>query len=326
MIPLPLLPPASLSRSAVRRNHLSRGTDGDLSDVWARSGTVGVLSHRGYLLVAAGRLFTVSPADVPPGGTQIYLGIDPEGRDYIGIDLDDEGRTAVDQRLARDRDRDAEDFLDSPSGIHVTEPTWLGLRQIATELNDVDAGLACALVAVGNWHRTHTHSPRNGSPTEVVNGGWVRRDPGTGSEHFPRTDPAVIMAVVHTSPDGTERILLGNNAQWPEGRYSLLAGFVEPGETLEAAVIREVWEEAGVLCESPAYMGSQPWPFPSSLMLGFTAEATSLDLRPDGAELFAARWFTRQELLAEIEAGSVAVPGEVSIAGQILSSWLTAGS
>lgn len=311
----------------MRRNHRARGTDGDLSGIWTRSGTRGVLAHRGYVLVGSGRLFTVGAAEVPPGGTQIYLGIDAVGADYIGIDLDDEGRSAVDDQLARDRDRDAEDFLDSPStGIHVTEPTWMSLRHIATELTDLDVGLACALIAVGNWHRAHTHSPRNGSPTEVIRGGWVRRDPQTGSEHFPRTDPAVIMAVVHTADDGTERILLGNNVQWPADRYSLLAGFVEPGETLEAAVVREVWEEAGLVCIDPRYVGSQPWPFPSSLMLGFTAEAISPDTTADGEEIMRVRWFTRDELTAEIAAGTVGVPGEVSIAGQILFSWLAGGS
>lgn len=327
MRPLPLLEPASLARSSVRRNHLSRGTDGDLSAVWARPGTRGVLAHRGYLLIASGHLVTVTADQVPEGGTQIYLGIDPDGADRIGVDLDDAGRSAVDARLAAERDRDAEDLLDGPTtGIHVTEPTWLDLRHVATELDDLDIGLACSLVAVGNWHRTHTHSPRNGSPTRPAVGGWVRRDPETGSEHFPRTDPAVIMAVVHTDGDGTERLLLGNNAQWPADRYSLLAGFVEPGETLEAAVIREVWEEAGVDCVRPVYVGSQPWPFPSSLMLGFTAEAVSRDTRADGDEITRVRWFTREELTAETAAGTVWVPGDVSIAGQILSAWLAGGA
>ncbi len=327
MRPLPLLEPASLARSDVRRNHLSRGTDGDLSEVWARTGTRGVLAHRGYVLIASGRLFTVDAADAPATGTQVYLGTDAEGTEYIGIDLDDAGRSEVDSRLAADRDRDAEDLLDGPAtGIHVSDPTWLDLRHVATELGDLDIGLACALVAVGNWHRTHTHSPRNGSPTVPMHGGWVRQDPDTGSEHFPRTDPAVIMAVVHTDDSGTERLLLGNNAQWPADRYSLLAGFVEPGETLEAAVIREVWEEAGVDCVRPAYVGSQPWPFPSSLMLGFTAEATSMDTRADGDEITRVRWFTREELAAEVAAKTVWVPGEVSIAGQILSAWLAGDS
>jgi NAD+ diphosphatase len=130
------------------------------------------------------------------------------------------------------------------------------------------------------------------------------------------------MAVVHTDPQGEEHLLLGSNAMWPEDRYSLLAGFVEPGETLESAVIREVHEEAGIVVRAPRYLGSQPWPFPASLMLGFTAEADSMETSADDDEITALRWFTRQELRDAIAARQVAVPTTVSIAGQILHGWL----
>lgn len=323
MKPLPMLQPASLARSAVDRNDVARGSDGDLSELWQRSRVHGILAHRGYLLVASGGLVPVTEADVPEDSTQIYLGVDDTETHWIGIDLTDEGRAAIDSSLAAQRDRDAVDFLDAPaSGIEAAEPTWLPLREIAEALSERDAGLACELVAVGNWHRTHTHSPRNGAPTVPMRGGWVRKDPEAGSEHFPRTDPAVIMAVVHTDDDGTERLLLGSNAAWPEDRFSVLAGFVEPGETLENAVLREVWEEARVPCRNPRYLGSQPWPFPASLMLGFSVEAQTLDFQADLVEISGLRWFTREELREQVDTGAVSVPGSVSIAGQLISAWM----
>lgn len=326
MIDLPLLQPASLARSASQRNHTDRGPDASLEVVLVRPSTRVLLAHRGSLLVARGHLVRFAVDDSAGlTGTRIYLGKDAQDTDFIGIDLDDEARVEVDRRIAGDLDTDAEPQLEDPAtGIDVSVPTWLNLRDVGLSLDDLDVGLACELVALGNWHRAHTHSPRNGLPTEVVAGGWVRREPTTGSEHFPRTDPAVIMAVVHTDPDGTERILLGNNALWPDHRFSLLAGFVEPGETLERAVIREVHEEVGVVCHSPKYLGSQPWPFPCSLMLGFVAEAESRDTDVDVEEISHARWFTREELRSELAAGTIWVPGTVSIAGQILEAWLGA--
>lgn len=323
MKPLPMLEPASLARSAIDRNDMARGADGDLSELWQRPRVHGILAHRGYLLVASGGLLPVAEQQVPHDSTQIYLGVDDTDTHWIGIDLSDDGRAAVDASLSAQRDRDAVDFLDAPSsGIQAAEPTWLSLREIAEALSDRDVGLACELVAVGNWHRTHTHSPRNGAPTVPMRGGWVRRDPEAGSEHFPRTDPAVIMAVVHTDDDGTERILLGSNAAWPADRYSVLAGFVEPGETLENAVLREVWEEARVPCCNPRYLGSQPWPFPASLMLGFSVEAETLDFQADMVEISMLRWFTREELREQSASGAISTPGSVSIAGQLISAWL----
>ena len=150
-----------------------------------------------------------------------------------------------------------------------------------------------------------------------VNGGWVRRCPTDGSEHFPRTDPAVIM-LVH---DGGDRCVLGRQAVWPEGRFSILAGFVEPGEAAEAAVAREVDEEVGLPITDITYAGSQPWPFPSSLMLGFTARATGSTLHLRDGELAEARWLTRDE----VRAGVVRLPPPVSIAHRIITDWLAQG-
>ena len=147
--------------------------------------------------------------------------------------------------------------------------------------------------------------------------GWVKACPNDASEHFPRTDPAIIVAIT----DKDDRLLLGANAQWGGKRFSTLAGFVEPGESLESAVIREVAEESGVAVANPRYMGSQPWPFPCSLMLGFTATALGTELRPDGVEIIDLRWFTREELAAQIRSGEIGVPVGVSIASALIEDW-----
>ncbi|WP_209325067.1 NAD(+) diphosphatase [Brevibacterium renqingii] len=321
MKPLPLVQPISLARHGIDRDHLTRGGDGDLTEIW-ESEAVPVFEHRGSLLVAAGGLFLGDRDLVPEGQTEIYLGRDAQGARYIGVSLDDAGRSRLDSALEIFRARDASDLLTAPGGIDSTEPVWLPLRQLAEALDDVQVSLACEVVGVGNWHRAHQYSPRTGAPTAPALGGWVRRDPETGSEHFPRTDPAVIVVIVNTDDDGVERVLLGNNAAWEADRYSLLAGFVEPGETLERAVIREIWEEAHLEVTDPRYLGSQPWPFPCSLMLGFSAEAPSREFAADEAEIASLKWFTRDELRTAIAEKAVRAPSTVSIAGQLLYSWL----
>lgn len=322
MKPLPPVQPISLARHGIDRDHLTRGQDGDLSEIWA-AGAVPVFEHRGTLLVAAGGLFLGDRSLVPAGQTEIYLGQDPDGFRYIGVSLDDDGRSHLDSAMELSRARDASDLLTAPGdGVDSSEPVWLPLRHLAESLDDVQVSLACEVVGVGNWHRSHQYSPRTGTPTTPALGGWVRRDPETGSEHFPRTDPAVIVVIVNTDESGVERVLLGNNAAWEADRYSLLAGFVEPGETLEHAVVREIWEEAHLEVVNPRYLGSQPWPFPCSLMLGFSAEAPSRDFAADQAEIASLRWFTREELRSAIAEGQVRAPSTISIAGQLLCSWL----
>ncbi|PZR55501.1 NAD(+) diphosphatase [Xylanimonas oleitrophica] len=199
---------------------------------------------------------------------------------------------------------------------------WLGLRGLEG-LDELQQGLATEAVALVNWHAVHRHCPRCGAPTQVRRAGWVRWCPVEERELYPRTDPAVIMAVV----DDADRILLGHAAHWPPGRYSTLAGFVEPGESLEQAVRREVAEEVRVtVADGPGdvvYRGSQAWPFPASLMVGFRARVAGRagDVAPDGVEVTAARWFTRAELLAAVEAGDVLLPGRVSIARALIEEW-----
>ena len=192
------------------------------------------------------------------------------------------------------------------------------LREAAALLNDRDAGLFTHAVALANWHATHTHCPRCGTPTVTVAAGHAQRCPVDGSEHFPRVDPAVIMLV--TDPD--DRCLLARNRRWPERRVSILAGFVEPGESAEQAVAREVGEETGITVGRVRYVGSQPWPMPQSLMLGFRASAAGdLEIRVDDDEIAEAHWFSRDELRSALASREILLPPPVSIAHRLIESW-----
>jgi NAD+ diphosphatase len=210
----------------------------------------------------------------------------------------------------------------------------IGLREAAGILSQADGGLAAYVAALLNWHRRHRFCANCGNPTAVGEGGLTRHCPVCGTEHHPRTDPVVIMLVT----DG-ERLLLGRQAAWPSGRYSALAGFVEPGEGLEEAVAREIREEAGVEIGRPRYIASQPWPFPASLMLGFSAPYASGEARIRDEELQDVRWFERAELegaAAEDDdgwgpahpagdpGGPLKLPPRLAIARRLVENWLSA--
>ena len=198
-----------------------------------------------------------------------------------------------------------------------TDPTLRTLRQAGAGLDDVGAAAFCTTLALANWHRTHGHCPRCGAPTAPDLGGWIRRCPNDDSEHYPRTDMAVIVAVV----DSDDRILLARGRGFRTNGMSVLAGFVEPGETLAAAVAREVVEEVGVRVAEVSYLGDQPWPFPSSLMLGFTARALETRLVLQEDEIVSARWFTREQLAEAVSDGSVVVSGRISISRRLIEHW-----
>ena len=172
-------------------------------------------------------------------------------------------------------------------------------------------------VALEGWHARHRCCPRCGQATDPELGGWVRRCAADGSEHYPRTDPAIIVLVI----DDRDRALLARQTRWPSGWMSTLAGFVEPGERAESAVRREVAEEVGVVVSSATYLTSQPWPFPGSLMLGFHAVAGSTELRPDGEEIAEAEWFTRESLARAAADGRVRLPPSISIARWLIEQW-----
>ena len=216
--------------------------------------------------------------------------------------------------LGLDEHGDALFALDAPGAA-----SEVGLREAAALLSHEEAGLVAQATALVNWHRRHPRCSVCGAPTAVEEAGYLRRCPECGAEHPPRTDPVGIMLVI----DG-DRALLGRQARWPPGRYSALAGFVEPGESLEEAVAREVREEAGVEVRDPRYASSQPWPFPSSLMLGFYADWVSGEPAARDGELEDVRWFGRDELDA-IRSGRVSgmhVPPPIAIARTLLDGWL----
>jgi len=197
---------------------------------------------------------------------------------------------------------------------------WIDIRSHVEALSDEETGIFTTALALGKWHSSARFSPATGNDTLPEQGGWMRRDTVSGREIYPRTDPAVIVLVT----DDRDRVLLGSNLLWNKDRYSLLAGFVEAGESLEGAVHREIEEEAGIQVSDLQYVTSQPWPFPQSLMLGFTAKLAegqnSEDIVPDASELAALKWFTRDELLDPDS--PVKLPGSASIARYMIDNWL----
>jgi len=195
------------------------------------------------------------------------------------------------------------------------------LRQLLPLLPAAAAELATLATALVAWHRSAGFCPRCGQATVVYAAGASRWCPGCAEELFPRTDPAVIVAVT----DDTDRLLLAHQSAWQPGRFSILAGFVEAGESLEQAVHREVAEETGLSLDRLRYVASQPWPLPRSLMLGFRAHAASGPLRPDGVEISQARWFSRLELSQAVANQSVSLPGSASIADHLIRQWWEEG-
>ena len=193
----------------------------------------------------------------------------------------------------------------------------VSLRILGPSIAPDEASLAVHAVGLARWHQTHPHCSKCGALTTIAQAGHTRVCPSCGTEHFPRTDPAVIMLIT----DGQDRALLGRNGAWPENRFSTLAGFVEPGETLDDAVRREVKEEAGIIVGDVKYAGSQPWPFPSSLMLGFFGTALTFDVTVDSDEMAEARWFSRQEITEATASGELLFPPSVSISRWLIDQW-----
>ena len=291
----------ALARGEVDRSTARRSDADWLVAAWADPGTRVLVVDDGQALVRSGdahaELVFVAPGQAPEG-VRFLLGTDAGGVVYFGVS------TATPEISA------AESVAD---GLRLAS-----LREVGALLPDRDAGLFTHAVALANWHDTHTHCPLDGAVTVPDPGGHSTTCPVDGSEHFPRTDPAVIMLV--TDPD--DRCLLARNAAWPGRRVSILAGFVEPGESAEQAVVREVAEETGIVVTSLRYLGSQPWPMPRSLMLGFRAQAPAGQvIAVDQEELAEAHWFSREELLAAIQARELALPPSVSIARHIIEDW-----
>jgi NAD+ diphosphatase len=192
------------------------------------------------------------------------------------------------------------------------------LRTIALDLPPTDAAMLATAKAMFEWRRRHRFCAVCGHASEPAEGGWKRVCPSCKAEHFPRTDPVVIML-----PTRGENCLLGRQAAWPKGTYSALAGFLEPGESIEEACAREIWEEAGLRTASVRYHSTQPWPYPASLMIGLIATVEEGEAAPDQTELEEVRWFTREEARVLVKAGipGARAPGSVAIAHQLIKAW-----
>jgi NAD+ diphosphatase len=299
-------PPGSVEIALSRRTHErigGRRTDAAwLEEVWADPGTRVLVLSGSRFPVVEGTDGAVSVAwrgpDRAPEGLRLLLG-EQAGAVYVAVVT---GEAPEDGSAEPPHD-------DNPE-------RWETLRGAGPRLVPEDAGLVVHAVALAEWHDAHRFCPRCGSPLVAADGGHLLQCSGCGRSQFPRTDPAVIMLVT----DG-ERALLGRQAAWPPGRYSTLAGFVEPGESLEDAVRREVMEEVGVEIGEVSYVGNQPWPFPASLMVGFFAHADSTVIDVDGDEIEDARWFTREEIASLAGEGTVVLPGGFSISRALVEAW-----
>jgi NAD+ diphosphatase len=294
------LPP--LARSALDRDYLLRANPELFTVLGSYSTSMALLMHRGKVLLTQHSALSLVPFSSAPSSEVVaYLGKTLEASTSLpagsGICLVVLDKAQADQ-------------------IEPDVSKWISLRASGAGLSDLDAGIFTQALALANWHQNNTHCPRCGNPTTIEQGGWVRKCSADELEIFPRTDPAVIVSIL----DENERILLGSQGIWEENRWSILAGFVEPGESLEAAVVREMKEESGLDVFDASYIYSQGWPYPASLMLGFSARANSSQpLRPDGEEISKLRWFSRDELAAE--AKDLLLPGRASISRAMIELW-----
>ncbi|MGX9356445.1 NAD(+) diphosphatase [Roseobacteraceae bacterium S113] len=289
---------------------------GDLGALIADASTRTILMWRGKPMIHADALVRVA-LDHPilaDAGQPILLGRDAAGA-ILAHDL-----SAWEPAFLDETQMGA--FLDPTLQVHPAlsdDHTFAELRSIMTRLSPRDAELAATAKAIYEWHRTHAFCSRCGQPSEMQMAGWERQCPSCAGKHFPRTDPVVIMLITYGNS-----VLMGRSPGWPEGMYSLLAGFVEPGETLESAVRRETFEETGVRVGQVDYLASQPWPFPASLMFGCKGVATSDDIEIDPNEIEDAMWVTREEM-ADAFAGAhpVLKPARKgAIAHFLLRNWL----
>ena len=291
----------ALSRAGVDRAGLLRSDTAWLERSWADPATRVLVIRDAEALVADrdGRLELVFvPPSGAPEGTRFLLGVDADDVAYWGVNAAGEEGTGP--------------VPESPDA----KP--MPLRSAGALLSDRDSGLLTHAVALSLWHQSHTHCPQCGTATVPAPAGQLTTCPADGTEHFPRLDPAVIMLVV----DPDDRLMLARNALWPPKRMSVVAGFVEPGESAEQAVAREVFEETSIVVDQAQYLGSQPWPMPRSLMLGFTARAKpGQRIAVDDEEIGEARWFSRDELRTAIDAGELGIAPSSSIARRLIEFW-----
>lgn len=292
--------PIPLTQTGVDRTARLRSDSDWLEAAWADPKTRVIVVEDSQALMRTGdgaaELIFVEPEQAPDG-IRFFLGLDPDGVAYFGvIGTPPEPEPEPEDNIAVKR---------------------AGLREAGHLMADRDAGLLTHAIALANWHAVSHFCSRCGSPTEPIMSGHARKCTNDGSEHFPRCDPAVIMLVA----DPDDRCLLARNAAWPEHRVSILAGFVEPGESAEQAVAREVHEEVGLVITGLRYSGSQPWPMPHNIMLGYRAEVTDPEIKVDEDEIAEAAWYTRDQLREAIESGELLMPPSPSISRWLIETW-----
>lgn len=286
--------------------------DGDARDnselfdaLWLEAETRIIVLHKGKTLIQEGGLRLLNTEQATAGKYRVYL-----GRTSLALGDQREG-TAIVLSVLSDN---------AAKAIEPDDTKWHELRRSGSGLHPRDAALFTQALAIHNWHETHQHCPNCGAITVMQQGGWSRLCVSEDRQLFPRTDAAVIVSIT----DDQDRLLLGTQGSWDQNRWSILAGFVEAAESLEAAVIREIKEESGLLVTNPVYLGSQSWPYPYSLMLGFSAQVDPSNspesIRPDGIEIAKLRWFSRDELKAE--AMDILLPSRISIARSLIEHWL----
>jgi NAD+ diphosphatase len=341
-----------LARTSLDRAAHHRKDDDWLAQAWKTGLVLIIDSTKGGRALVTRRpdgtpTLVLIGADEAPEGERLFLGVDPAGVPIFAVDapLPEAGGPALSEPGGPALSEPGGPALSEPGGpagpeagvaaapdASAAEPRTL--RDVGDLLDPRDAGILTTAAALVNWHASHRFSPRNGQPTTVIEAGWSRID-ADGRAMWPRTDPAMIV-LVHDGVAGPEgRCLLGHNAAWPETggvrRFSCLAGYVEPGESTEAAVVREVLEEVGVRLRSWHYEGSQSWPYPGSLMLGYTAVADrDQPIVVDPEEIDEARWFTRGDITQMIAGDYVEpqsgvrmnLPMRSSIAFYLIECWL----
>ena len=290
-----LLSRAAVDRAAHRRADENwqerRLADSTTRVLWVAKGAAAVAEVEG-----TARLIFSSPVDIDSSVEVSFLGVDAEDRAYFSAHIADQNDAPV-------------------------QADWKSLREVGRSLSDIDAGLLVTAVALDNWRAATKRCAKCGGEVVSQNGGWSLRCLTDEVDHFPRTEPAVIVLV----RDQDDRALLGRHINWPPGLVSTFAGFVEAGESAEAAVRRELTEETGVVIadhlDAVQYLGSQPWPFPASLMLGYHAWAKDTTIKVDETEIAEANWYSRDELRAACASGEIKLPSSISISRRLIERW-----
>jgi NAD+ diphosphatase len=300
LVPLPLMSAINQHPSRIDRAGHLRENSRTLDQLWTRAKILqisqGRLRSGEYL--SADQVAALIASDEFKEGSRYFLGLDAITQDpYFAWDTEWSAARTDDEMSAG----------------------FTTLREVGADLASIDAELALHAVALCNWHQSHPCCARCGAQTRVDLGGAVRVCDIDKSQHHPRTDCAAIVLI----RDNDDRILLGHQPVWPEGRFSTFAGFLEPGETFEQCVAREVLEESGVSVRGITYLGSQPWPFPASIMMAFDAVTDFPETaRPDGVEISEVKWFTRDQFKAEAKAGTLLLPPTISVARKMIERWL----